>query len=163
MYNDERQPQHLAWHETLETHELVAFQANHLMGFKMDISNVKDPALKALYAETIQALELNLKDLLPYFKFAPVAARAVSSQDLTAYYAGHLLAFAKTSVRTYAIAITETATPALRETLQKHINNAIQLHAKVFYFMLGRGLYPSYDLEKLIANDIKNAQVALKM
>ena len=38
---------------------------------------------------------------------------------------------AKTSVRNYAIAITETATPRLREVLTRQINSAIQLHAQV--------------------------------
>lgn len=154
---------HLAWHETMETHELVAFQTNHLMGFKMDISSVRDPALKALYAETIQRLEQNLRELLPYYQAAPVPAREASTRDATGYFAAHLLLFAKTAVRNYAIAITETATPALRETFQKQLNAAIQLHGKVFYFMLERGYYPSYDLQKLLAADIKNAQTALHM
>ncbi|SEL58945.1 spore coat protein F [Paenibacillus sp. cl141a] len=35
-------PSHLAWHETLEIHELTAFQANHLMAFKMSVHDVKD-------------------------------------------------------------------------------------------------------------------------
>lgn len=47
------------------------------------------------------------------------------------FYAGDLLGLAKTSVRNYAIAITETATPRLREVLTRQINSAIQLHAQV--------------------------------
>ncbi|GGG04068.1 hypothetical protein GCM10010912_56040 [Paenibacillus albidus] len=83
--------------------------------------------------------------------------------DLTAFYAGQLLGFAKTAVRSYAIGITETATPQLRETLQKQLNAAIALHAKVFYFMLERGLYPSYDLPKLLSNDVVIANKAISM
>lgn len=39
-----RQPdqKHLAWHETLEMHELAAFQANHLTAFKMHLPDIKD-------------------------------------------------------------------------------------------------------------------------
>ncbi|MEK4115416.1 spore coat protein [Paenibacillus sp. FSL W8-0919] len=126
-------PKHLAWHETLEMHELTAFQAN------------------------------NLKELLHYFPEAPVGTRKLSEADLTAYYAGHLLGFAKTSVRNYAIAITETATPSLRETLQKQLNKAIELHGKVYYFMYERGLYPSYNLKQLLSNDVKNANKAISL
>jgi len=153
--------QHLAWHETLELHELTAYQANHLMAFRMHIGDVKDPQLKALYAETIRSLEQNLKELLQYYPKAPVASRKSMDEDMTAFYAGHLLGFAKTAVRNYAIAITETATPHLRETFQKQLNNAIALHGKVYAFMYERGLYPSYQLEKLLATDVINASKAL--
>jgi spore coat protein F len=37
---------YLAWHETMEMHELIAFQANHLMAFKMMIDDVKDAKLR---------------------------------------------------------------------------------------------------------------------
>ncbi|WP_372237777.1 spore coat protein [Paenibacillus sp. P46E] len=83
--------------------------------------------------------------------------------DLTAFYVGQLLGFAKTAVRSYAIGITETATPLLRATLQKQLNACITLHGKVFYFMLDRGLYPSYDLPKLLSNDVATANNALSL
>lgn len=158
-----KHPHHLAWHETMELHELTAFQSNHLMAFKMHLKDVKDPALRALYTETIQSLEHNLKDLLQFYPEAPTATRSSKGKDMTAFYAAHLLGFAKTAVRNYAIAITETATPQLRETLQKHLNNAIKLHGKIFYFMYERGLYPAYNLEQLLANDVNNAKKALSM
>jgi spore coat protein F len=163
LQSGQRAANHLAWHETMETHELVAFQANHLMAFKMKIASIKDPTLHGLYLEANQGMEQNLKDLLPYFQLAPVSARNLSPDDLTAFHAAHLLSFAKTLVRNYAIAITEAATPSLRATLQKQLNNAIDLHGKVFYFMLERGFYPAYNLEQLIANDVKNAKKALQM
>ncbi|NUU59960.1 spore coat protein [Paenibacillus sp. JW14] len=59
--------------------------------------------------------------------------------------------------------ITEIATPKLRETLQKQLNSAILLHGKILYFMLERGLYPAYDLHKLISNDVTNANKALSL
>jgi spore coat protein F len=163
LYEQQRQSRHLAWHETMETHELVAFQANHLMAFKMHIPNVMEPALRGLYAEAIHGLEQNVRELLPFYPFAPVQTRAVSPGDLTAFYAGHLLGFAKTAVRNYAIAITETATPSLRETFTRQLIRAIELHGKIFYFMLGHGLYPAYNLDQLLANDVKMAQKALSM
>lgn len=166
MFNEERKPeqqQHLAWHETLEMHELTAFQSNFLMEFKMVEADVKDAQLRALYAEAIRGTEQNLKELLQYFPKAPMYTRSSAPEDMTAYYAAHLLIFAKTSVRNYAIAITETATPQLRETLRKQLNNAIALHGKIYQFMYERGLYPSYDLSRLLANDVKTANQALSM
>lgn len=167
MYNDYRTKEsqgHLAWHETLELHELTAFQSNQLIHFKMVVGEVTDPGLKQLYMEAIKSLETNLKELLPYFQQAPVWARSSKTNiDLTAFYAGQLLIFAKTAVRTYAIAITETSTPQLRDLLQKQLNAAIALHGKIFQFMLQRGFYPSYDLQKLLANDVANANKALSL
>lgn len=168
MYDYGRQPRpHLAWHETLELHELVAMQANTLMDFKMNFPKIQDPALRGLYSEAIQGVQQNLKDLLPFYSLAPVPprppAREMPPADLTAFFSGHLLVFAKNAVRNYAIAITETATPALRETFQRHLLKATQLHGKVFYYMLERSYYPSYNLEQLLGNDLKMAQKAISM
>lgn len=156
-------PKHLAWHETMEMHELTAFQTNYLMKFKMCLGDIKDSELRALYTEAIKGLEMNLKELLQFFPEAPVGMRNLSEADMTAFYAAQLLIFAKTSVRNYAIAITETATPRLRDTLKKQLNNAIDLHAKVFHFMHARSLYPAYNLKQLLTNDVKNANKALSM
>ncbi|KTD85759.1 spore coat protein [Paenibacillus etheri] len=163
-YENNQQHQHLAWHETLELHELTAFQSNQLMLFKMVLNDVKNPQLHALYVETINSIEHNLKELLQYYPLAPEGTRNNSKvMDLTPFYAGLLLGFAKTAVRSYAIGITETATPQLRETLQKQLNAAIQLHGKIFYFMLERGFYASYDLPKLLSNDIVTANKAISL
>ncbi|WP_151735530.1 spore coat protein ['Paenibacillus yunnanensis' Narsing Rao et al. 2020] len=148
----------------MELHELTAYQSNQLIHFKMVVDDVKDPQLHALYVEAIQGVEQNLRELLQYYPLAPQGTRKDKSPvDLTAFYAGQLLGFAKTAVRSYAIGITETATPQLRETLQKQLNAAIALHAKVFYFMLERGFYPSYDLPKLLQNDVNTANQALSL
>ncbi|MCF2946445.1 spore coat protein [Paenibacillus tarimensis] len=164
VYSDQRNTQpHLAWHETLELHELTAFQSNCLMAFKMNVPDIKDPTLRALYAETIDTVENNLKELIQYVPKAPTIAHRSSADDLTGFYGGQLLIFAKTSVRNYAIAITETATPQLRETLTRQLNKAIELHAKAFYFMYERGFYPSYNLQKLLTNDVILAKKALSM
>jgi spore coat protein F len=166
LYTYESRPQstHLAWHETLELHELTAFQSNQLMLFKMVHDDVKDPQLHALYLETIKAVESNLQELLQYYPLAPQGTRKSSKEsDMTGFYSGLLLGFAKTAVRSYAIGITETATPKLRETLQKQLNAAIMLHGKIYYFMLERGLYPSYDLPKLLSNDVTTANKALSL
>ena len=61
----------LAWHETLELHELVAFQANGLVKLKRTERDVSDARLKQLYRFSIHSLEQNLRELLPFFPEAP--------------------------------------------------------------------------------------------
>ncbi|WP_174730066.1 spore coat protein [Mesobacillus harenae] len=150
----------LAWHETLELHELVAFQSFVLMKLKKSLGEIQDPDLHSLYTFSIQALENNLRELLKFYPAAPGFDGGQRAD--TAFFAGDLLAVAKTAVRNYAIAITETATPALRAVLKKQLNSAVDWHARVYTFMYNRGLYPSYDINQLLMNDLKIAQKALK-
>ncbi|WP_077617620.1 spore coat protein [Bacillus sinesaloumensis] len=159
--NDQRQKT-LAWHETLELHELVAFQSIGLMKLKDAIGKVKEKELKELYRQTIRDLEANLNELMAFYKMAPRSEVDERRLD-PVFYAGDLLAFAKTSVRNYAIAITETATPQLRNVFSKHLQKAIECHARVFNYMYKHGYYPSYDFEKLLANDVTLARKALSM
>lgn len=65
----------LAWHETLELHELVAFQANGLVKLKRTERDVSDARLKQLYRFSIHSLEQNLRELLPFFPEAPAFVR----------------------------------------------------------------------------------------
>jgi spore coat protein F len=154
----------LAWHETLEMHELLAFQSIGLMKLKMGIRKISDPELLELYRMTINGLEMNINELIPFYSSVPVgtANRETINPDM-AFYAGDLLALLKTSVRNYAIAITETATPELRGVLTNHLLRGIQGHERIFTYMLKKGLYPSYNLEQLLTNDLQTAQKALHM
>lgn len=157
-------PDHLAWHETLEIHELVAFQSLGLMKLKKTVSEVKDTKLQSLYVTTIKNLEKNIRELLKFYTLAPNPDMGDDFRNLgTGFYAGDLLVLSKTAVKTYAAAITETATPVLRDTLTKHLEKAIQLHSDVFAYMFEHGLYPAYNLEMLLKNDVKNATKALEM
>jgi spore coat protein F len=157
---------HLAWHETLETHELVALQSISLIQLKRAVKNVEDTALRTLYVQSIRALEGNLRELLAFYPKAPhpsMRDHHHAQAPETGFFAGNLLGMAKTLVRNYAIAITETSTPNLREVLTKQMLAVIHLHAQVFYFMLERNYYPSYDLNQLLATDVQNAEFALSM
>ena len=162
---EQRQPKHLAWHETLEIHELVAFQSIGLMKLKKSLPEITDPTLKNLYNEAIQGLSKNITDLLKFYPLAPRSEEEDEEirEDLLPFYAGDLLALFKTSVRNYSIAITETATPAVRNVLKQHLLAAIDTHAKAYSFMYSRGLYPSYNFEKLLQDDVRVANKALRM
>lgn len=154
-------PKHLAWHETLEIHELVAFQAIGLMKLKKAYPEITDSALKQLYTQAISGLTKNITELLEFYPMAPRSDQDDERQTDIPFYAGDLLALFKTGVRNYAIAITETATPALRNVLKKHLINSVDTHAKVYNYMYQRGYYPSYDLDKLLQNDVKLANRAI--
>ncbi|RKL67036.1 spore coat protein [Salipaludibacillus neizhouensis] len=156
-------PDHLAWHETLEIHELTAFQSIGLMKLKKAYPEVTDPALKELYTHAINGLSTNIRELLEFY---PLAPRSDEDDDEfrnaeTPFYAGDLLVLFKTGVRNYAIAITETATPAVRKVLKQQLIRAIDTHAKVFNYMYEKSYYPSYNLEQLLQNDINLANKAL--
>lgn len=161
MNPEERKP--LAWHETMELHELTALQSIGLMKVKMAVRKVNNPQLRELYVQTILGLEKHVRELIKYYPSAQGYQRSEDERELEGFYAGDLLALSKTLVRNYAIAITETATPVLRQTLTNHLLEAIKIHERVFNYMYQRELYPAYDLGQLIENDLNNAQKALSM
>lgn len=163
---DHMSQKHLAWHETLEIHELVAFQSIGLLKLKSALPEVKNTPAFSLYSRAIEGLSSNIRDLLAFYPIAPRVEDDFEDDDYRnhdiSFYIGDLLALLKTSVRNYAIAITETATPALRKTLKQHLLNAIDQHEAVFLFMEKTGKYPAYNLEKLLTNDMALANRALK-
>ncbi|KMY45301.1 hypothetical protein AC622_14615 [Bacillus sp. FJAT-27916] len=154
----------LAYHEALELHELVAMESNMLMTLKKEVGNVPCQELKNLYTATIKVMQRYLKDLLAFFPKAPTREDAEERAQLDkGYYAGSILIQVKTLIRSYAIAITETATPVLRRTLVNQLNGLIDLHAQIFHYMSKKGLYHAFDMQKLIDSDIKNANKAIDM
>ncbi len=163
MTQEERKK--LAWHETLELHEIVSFQSSELMKLKMSINKVTDTELKELYRKWIHDLEANLRDLLKFYPSAQ-GYQAREDEDVRedlGFFAADLLALSKTMVRNLAHAITETATPALRRTFSNQLMGAIQGHERIFNYMLKHGYYPAYDLNLLLGHDIQNTQKALNM
>ncbi|MFC4320420.1 spore coat protein [Litchfieldia salsa] len=162
-YSVEQRQKTLAYHETLELHELVAFQSNGLMKLKMAVGKIKCSTLKGIYLKMINDLETNLNELLVFYPMTPRNNSDQTSDWDKAFYAGDLLGFLKASVRNYAIAITETATPELKAVLIKQLQRAIKGHTQVFNYMYQRGMYPAYDLGQLLNNDVMLAKQALSM
>lgn len=163
--NTDRSKGRLAWHETLELHEIVAAQSNTLMQLKKSVHKIQDPRLRDLYQHAISGIEKDLKQLVGFYSYEPYPARTESGErdDDNAFYAGCLLGAAKNTVKMYAAAITETATPSLRKIFIDQLDKAIRLHYKIFSYMHEHGYYPAYDLQQLRENDLKNAHKALKM
>jgi spore coat protein F len=156
----------LAWHETLELHELVAFQSAGLMKLKMSMKKITDKELRELYKMCIHDLEGNLKALLKFYPSAAGHQTRDDEDDLredAGFFAGDLLGLSKTLVRNLSIAITETATPALRKTFTSQLIGAIHGHERIYNYIHKHGYYPSYDLGLLLGHDIETAQKAIKM
>ncbi|MCP8618131.1 spore coat protein [Salirhabdus salicampi] len=155
----------LAWHESLELHELVVFKSVGLVKMKTSVKMLKDKETRELFQKAIQVIESELKELMKFYQNVPQTREdeLMERNAMENFMVGDLLAFMKTGVRNYAIAITETATPKLKEVLIKQLNSCIQLHDQVYRFMYKKGLYPSYDINKLFENDLKLAKQALSM
>ncbi|MFV5315521.1 spore coat protein [Priestia megaterium] len=74
-----------------------------------------------------------------------------------------LLLSAKNGVRTYAVALTETATPEVRKVLKKQLDEAIELHEKIAQYMIDNEMYHAYDVEEQVNHDLKKADKALEL
>ncbi len=74
-----------------------------------------------------------------------------------------LLLSAKSGVRTYAVALTETATPEVRKVLKKQLDEAIELHEKIAQYMIDNEMYHAYDVEEQVNHDLKKADKALEL
>lgn len=156
--------QTLAWHESLELHELVAFKSIGLMKLKTTVHQIQDNTLIGIYERAIQENETDLRELMEFYRFVPKADHnRHGERQMPVMFEGDLLAFTKTGIRNYAIAITETATPALKEMLVKQMLKCIKLHDLIYRYMYNKGHYPSYNLNKLFENDLKLANEALTM
>lgn len=70
---------------------------------------------------------------------------------------------AKAGVQNYAVAISESVTPAVRETLQRQLNAAIETHERITGYMRSRGYYHVDDPQEQIRVDMKAADTVLNM
>ncbi len=154
----------LAWHESLELHEIVAFKSIGLMKMKTTLPQIQDNTLKGIYERGIQETEVDLQELMEFYRYVPSANEMREEErNISLLFEGDLLAFTKAGVRNYAVAITETATPALKDVFVKQMMKAIKLHDLIYRYMYNKGHYPSYDLNKLFENDLNLANQALSM
>lgn len=62
---------------------------------------------------------------------------------------------AKTGVRNIAWALTEVASPSVREVLQRQLNDAVATHERITRYMLDRGYYHAYSPADQIKADMK--------
>jgi similar to spore coat protein len=74
-----------------------------------------------------------------------------------------LLITAKSAVRAYAVAVTETASPEVRKVLVKQMNQAIEDHAEIAEYMIQNDMYMAYDIEKQLKHDKEKVDKALEL
>jgi similar to spore coat protein len=70
---------------------------------------------------------------------------------------------AKSGVRNYAMAITETGTPEIKTILSKQLDEAIATHEQISQYMMDHGLYHAYNINEQIQLDRQNIQTALSI
>ncbi|RAT97783.1 spore coat protein [Brevibacillus sp. Leaf182] len=70
---------------------------------------------------------------------------------------------AKSGVRNYAMALTETGTPEMKAILTKQLEEAIDLHEKISLYMIERGWYHPWNITEQIQLDQQNIQTALNL
>ncbi|MDP4151841.1 MAG: spore coat protein [Bacillota bacterium] len=76
--------------------------------------------------------------------------------------ASDMLIFAKTGVTTYAKAITEAATPAVRNVLKKQLDEAISYQEQLSSYMMKKGWYNAYDMNAQINADLTQSQYVME-
>jgi similar to spore coat protein len=69
----------------------------------------------------------------------------------------------KCGLRSYAVAITETASPELRATLVSQLNDFILTHERITDYMMSRGYYHAYHLQEQYQVDMKVTDTALQL
>lgn len=92
-------------------------------------------------------------------KTKEMLVNAIAPMDDLAIATDMLLS-AKAAVRTYAIALTETATPKVHKILKSQLNTAIETHQKIAKYMIDNEMYHPYDIDEQVKHDLKKADHA---
>ncbi|MBN2983735.1 spore coat protein [Cohnella algarum] len=73
------------------------------------------------------------------------------------------LVSAKSGVRNYAMAVTESVSPEIRETLARHLEEAVDMYERIANYMIERGWYHPREVSEQLQLDLKNADTALSL
>lgn len=74
-----------------------------------------------------------------------------------------MLIAAKSGIKMYALAATESATPEVKAVLSRHLEESIDTHERITNYMMSRGLYHPYNMNEQIQLDLQNTQTALSI
>lgn len=69
----------------------------------------------------------------------------------------------KSTVRNYAIAISEATSPEVRTVLRRHLDTAINTHESILKYMMDRGYYYVHNPQEQIHLDMQTADTALNL
>jgi similar to spore coat protein len=70
---------------------------------------------------------------------------------------------AKSAVRNYSIALTETTSQEVRTVLRKQLGDAIAAHETITNYMMKKGYYHAYDLQEQYKVDMQITETALNL
>ncbi len=74
-----------------------------------------------------------------------------------------LLMAAKSAIKNYASAISECATPELRQALTEQLNDTIRSHEQITNYMINKGYYHPVDVLEQLRLDQQATQTALNL
>lgn len=74
-----------------------------------------------------------------------------------------LLISAKSGIRNYAMAATESGTPEIKEVLTRHLVEALDMHEQISAYMVEKGWYHAWDTNEQIRLDLSNIDTALNL
>jgi len=95
-------------------------------------------------------------------KTKEMLVKAIAPMDDLAI-ATDLLLSAKSAVRTYAIALTETATPRVRKVLKAQLDTAIDTHQKIADYMIKNEMYHPYNIDEQVEHDLEKSDKVLQL
>jgi similar to spore coat protein len=87
----------------------------------------------------------------------------INQQTLAAHEAMDFLISAKSGVRNYAMAVTETGTPEIKATLTKHLEESIDLHERISMYLMEQDWYHPWNVKEQFQLDLQNIQTALNV
>ncbi|PLR84386.1 spore coat protein [Bacillus canaveralius] len=73
-----------------------------------------------------------------------------------------LLIAAKTGVKSYAIALTESANPEVRQVLRGQLDDALELHERISAYMISNQYYHPANVVEQLNIDLTAARTALQ-
>ncbi|HAN20315.1 MAG: spore gernimation protein GerQ [Clostridiales bacterium GWF2_36_10] len=68
---------------------------------------------------------------------------------------------AKNGVVNYATALTEASTPQVRDILKRHLNDAVNIHERISFYMIQKGYYQAYNPTEMINKDLEASNIVL--
>ncbi|MFP7479343.1 spore coat protein [Terribacillus saccharophilus] len=74
-----------------------------------------------------------------------------------------MLQSAKAGIKSYALAITETATPEIRQVLVKQLDEAITQHRNIALYMIDKGYYHPHDSAQQLEQNLAVGQTAINL
>lgn len=74
-----------------------------------------------------------------------------------------LLLGSKSAIKNYSVAITETVTPEVKETLRRHLDVAIDNHEKVTNYMVSKGYYHAYNPQEQARVDMQASEKVMNL